>query len=63
MKVRNNIFGNVSITWDEPMSVDEYDEIETFVALWLRGLKRRIEAADGELPRAEEVRGILAAVE
>ena len=39
---RNNQFGDLSLTWREPMSRVEFDELKEFVAIWLRGIERRL---------------------
>ena len=43
MKIKNNQFGDVSITWREPMSPVEVAELKEFIGIWLRGVERRAE--------------------
>ncbi len=33
--------GAVSLSWNEPLTSAELDELEQFIAIWLRGLRRR----------------------
>lgn len=52
MQVRQNQFGNVTLTWSEPMTAEELADLKELVAIWLRGIERRVETPMPEpLPR------------
>lgn len=44
MQVKQNHFGDVTVTWREPMTPAEVSDLESFLNLWVRGIKRRVEA-------------------
>jgi hypothetical protein len=48
----------VNITFPDPMSVDELDELQEFLDLWMRGMRRR---ASPPIPKVdlEQVREAL----
>lgn len=50
MTVRLIQFGNVTLTWTEPMTAEELADLEELVAIWLRGVKRRVEALPAPAP-------------
>lgn len=45
--------GEVRLSYPEPMPVWEVDFLEEFVALWLRGVRRRAETSEAAIPLAE----------
>ena len=37
----------VQIVWPDPLSTEEIKELEKFLRIWMRGLKRRAAEGDG----------------
>lgn len=41
-ELKQNQFGNVTLTWTEPMTPDELSDLKELVTIWLRGIERRV---------------------
>lgn len=47
-QIKQNVFGDVTLTWAEPMTLDQVSDLEELLAIWMRGIRRRAEAANSQ---------------